>query len=138
MEAETLLPLIGIGVIVVTVGLGLTWCIVAMHRRRSWPHTAGTIVGSQTRVSTSSNAVSGTSRALTIEWRGADGTPHRYTENFSITRRKVPIGKRVRLYVHPRHPHTATRALIAPGVLLSLAGIVVGTAFTTISVLATR
>lgn len=138
LEAETLLPLIGIGVIVLTAGLGTTWCIVAMHRRRSWTPTSGVIIGSETRVSTSSNAVSGTSQALTIEWHGTDGAMRRYTENFSITRRNVPVGKRVRLYVHPRNAHTATRALIAPGVLLGAAGIVVGTAFTTVSVLVTR
>ena len=138
MDEQVLLPLIGIGIIVATVGGAAVWCAVALRRRRVWTQTTGTIIGSQTRVDSTSNAVSGTSRALTIEWAGADGMIRRYTESISITRRTVPVGRTVRLYVDPRHPTRATRALIAPGVLIGVTGAVVGTVFTVISIVATR
>jgi hypothetical protein len=138
MEQNTLLPLIGIGIIAVTVGFGTLWCVIAIRRRRTWEQTIGTIVGSQLQVSTTSNGVSGSSKALIIEWRGAEGIVHRYTEKFARTRFRIPVGKRVRLYIYPNAPHRATRALIAPGIIFGVVGTVIGAAFTTISILATR
>ena len=138
MEPTLLLPLIGVGIIVVMAGFGTAWCIITIGRRRTWAQTTGTIVGSVLRVSTNSQGGSGSSKALVIEWRSADGSILRYTENFSITRFNVPVGRRVRLYVHPRDPHRATRALVAPGVIFGVVGTVIGVAFTTISVLVTR
>ncbi|WP_420111837.1 DUF3592 domain-containing protein [Pseudactinotalea sp.] len=138
MEPALLLPLIGVGVVVVMAGFGTAWCVVTLRRRRTWAQTMGTIIGSELRVSTASQGGSGSSRALIIEWLSADGSTLRYTENFSVTRFNVPVGKRVRLYVHPRYPHRATRALVAPGVLFGVTGAVIGVAFTAISILVTR
>lgn len=138
MEASILLPLIGIGILVAMGGFGVVWVIVARRRQRTWTRTQGVIVGAESRVSTTSNGVSGTSKALIIEWRDAEGIVRRYSENFSMGRLRVPVGKAVPLYVYPGNPRRATRALVAPGVMFGTLGVVIGAAFTAISLVATR